>query len=143
MKILCFQARHFGWKSFSKTLDDTSGAQVDDVTVCDELKDCVVVFAQAEIEDEPDDERTRVFRHTLKHIKWLANKRNYKHVVLHSFAHLGGINATPAFAQSLLRDLAERLTSTGYTVKSTPFGYFCEWQIDVHGESLAKVYKQI
>ncbi|MGK0301870.1 MAG: hypothetical protein ACI89X_002750, partial [Planctomycetota bacterium] len=24
-----------------------------------------------------------------------------------------------------------------------PFGYFCEWQIDVHGESLAKVYKQI
>ena len=143
MKLLCFQARHFGWKSFSKTLDEIGGAQVEDVTICDDLKDCVVVFAHAEIEDESDEERARVCRHALKHIKWLANKRDYKNVVLHSFAHLGGKNATPAFAQALLVELAERLTSTGYTVKSTPFGYFCEWQIDVHGESLAKVYKQI
>jgi hypothetical protein len=42
-----------------------------------------------------------------------------------------------------LSELADRLRKTGYTVKSTPFGYFCEWQLDVHGESLAKVYKQI
>ena len=119
MKLLCFQARHFGWKSFSKNLDEIGGEQVEDVSIVDELKDCVVVFAHAERADEPEEARARVFRHTLKHIKWLANKRDYKNVVLHSFAHLG------------------------YTVKTTPFGYFCEWNIDVHGESLAKVYKQI
>jgi len=143
MKLLCFQARHFGWKSFRKTLDEIGGEQVEDITIADELRDCVVVFAQAEVDDEPTESRPRVFKHTLKHIKWLANKRDYKNVVLHSFAHLGGQNATPAFARDLLVELAERLTATGYTVKSTPFGYFCEWNIDVHGESLAKVYKQI
>ena len=84
-----------------------------------------------------------MFRHTLKHIKWLANKRDYRNIVLHSFAHLGGQNASAEFAHALLSELSERLTATGYTVKCTPFGYFCEWQIDVHGESLAKVFKQI
>ena len=143
MKLLCFQARHFGWKSFAKTLQQIGDEQVADVIVDDELRDCVVVFAHAELCDEADAARTRVFRHTFKHIKWLANKRDFHNIVLHSFTHLGGQNASPEFAQALLLELAERLAATGYTVKSTPFGYFCEWQIDVHGESMAKVFKQI
>lgn len=143
MKLLCFQARHFSWKSFSKTLDEIGGEKVDDVTIQDEMRDCVVIFAHAEIADESSENRNRVFRHTLKHIKWLANKRDLKNVVLHSFAHLGGENAAPAFAKVVLSELAERLSGSGYAVKSTPFGYFCEWQIDVHGESMAKVFKQI
>lgn len=64
-------------------------------------------------------------------------------VVLHSFAHPGGENASPEFARAFLMQLAERLADTGYTVKCTPFGWSCEWQIDVHGESLAKVCQQI
>ena len=64
-------------------------------------------------------------------------------LLAHSFTHLGGQNASPEFAQAFLVELSERLSNTDYTVKSTPFGYFCEWQLDVHGESLAKVYKQV
>ena len=143
MKLLCFQARQFGWKSFSKTLDTIGGEPLADVVVADELHDCVVVFAHAERDDEPPEARARVFRHTLKHVKWLANKRDFHNIVLHSFTHLGGHNATPEFAQAMLSELQLRLEATGYTVKSTPFGYFCEWQIDVHGESMAKVFKQI
>ena len=37
----------------------------------------------------------------------------------------------------------ERLGSTGYEVKTTPFGWFCEWDLSVYGESLAKVWKEI
>ena len=51
MKLLCFQARHFGWKSFSKTLEEIDGDKVADVTVDDELRDCVVVFAHAEAQN--------------------------------------------------------------------------------------------
>ncbi len=143
MRLLCFQARRFGWQSFSKTLDAVDGMPLDDVHVRDELVDCVVVFAHAESQDEIGDAKSRVLRHTLKHVKWLANKRELRNIVLHSFAHLGGTNATPEFAQAFFSDLARRLVDTGYSVKSTPFGYFCEWQLDVFGESLAKVYKQI
>jgi hypothetical protein len=138
MKLLCFQAKRFRWKSFRKTLDDVAEQDVED-----DHRDCIVVFAHAEVRDETDDNRPRVFRHTLKHIKWLANKREYRNVVLHSFTHLGGENATAEFAQEFLGQLAERLTDTGYSVKCTPFGYFCEWDLDVHGESLAKVWKEI
>ncbi len=138
MRLLCFQAKRFHWKSFRKTLDDVAEQNIDD-----ELRDCVVVFLHAESKDEASEARQRTFKHTLKHVKWLANKRDFQNIVLHSFTHLGADNATPTFAQEFLKDLQNRLTSTDYVVKCTPFGYFCEWDLEVHGESLAKVWKEI
>jgi hypothetical protein len=38
---------------------------------------------------------------------------------------------------------AERLRSVGYRVWITPFGWVCEWELGVHGESLAKVFKSL
>ena len=52
----------------------------------------------------------------LKHIKWLANKRELKNIVLHSFTHLGGDTAEPAFAESFITTLSQRLSETGYNV---------------------------
>jgi hypothetical protein len=82
-------------------------------------------------------------RKTLKHIKWLANKRELKNVVLHSFTHLGGESAEAKFAEPLIQSIADRLGETGYNVRVTPFGYLCEWDLSVYGESLAKVWKEI
>ena len=50
-----------------------------------------------------------MFRRTLKHVKWLANKRELENVVLHSFTHLGAANSSPDFAEAFLNELAERL----------------------------------
>ena len=136
MKILTFQARRFWWRSYSKTLEDVEDEQVED-----EATEAVVAFLHIEARDEPD--RSRVFRHVLKHLKWLANKREMRTAVLHSFTHLGGENADPAFARAFMEELAERLGDTGYDVKLTPFGWFCEWELSVYGESLAKVWKEV
>jgi hypothetical protein len=46
-------------------------------------------------------------------------------------------------AESLISTLQQRLNETGYQVWTTPFGYFCEWDLSVYGESLAKVWKEI
>ena len=59
------------------------------------------------------------------------------------FTHLSGSTASPEFAQGLLTRLDERLTNTGYQVWQTPFGYFCEWDLSVYGDSLAKVFKEL
>ena len=64
-------------------------------------------------------------------------------MVLHSFTHLGGDTAEPGFAQPLIQSIADRLNQSGYHVQITPFGYFCEWDLSVYGESLAKVWKEI
>ena len=138
MKLLTFQARRFAWQSFSKTLEEA-----DDQRVEDELADAVVVFLHAEAKDAADDERKRTFKHTLKHVKWLANKREMRNVVLHSFTHLGADNADPDFARGFIEELADRLRGTGYEVRTTPFGWFCAWELSVYGDSLAKVWKEV
>jgi hypothetical protein len=63
--------------------------------------------------------------------------------VLHSFAHLGGAGASAPFTESFMAEIAQRLRDTGYSVWLTPFGYFCEWDLSVYGDSLAKVWKEI
>lgn len=136
MKLLTFQARRFAWQTFQKTLESAADADVDDA-----MEEVVVVFMHLEAADAGD--HASVFRQTLKHIKWIANKRGLKQVVLHSFTHLGGDSAPPELALAFIDQLSERLGATGYAVKCTPFGYFCAWQLDVYGDSLAKVFKQI
>lgn len=135
MRVLTFLARSFAWQPYSQTLPEAGPATAGTVT------EAVVAFVQVEAGDET--QRNSVFRQALKHLKWLANKRGMRTIVLHTFTHLGGANADPAFAQRLLTDLAERLRATGYQVAMTPFGWFCSWQLDVYGDSLAKVYKAI
>lgn len=138
MKLLCFQAKRFRWKTHSKTLPEVPDREVDQ-----EVAETLVVFVHAEVADAADDRYTSVLRQSLKHIKWLANKRALKNIVLHSFTHLGGDTASPAFAESFIDTTAARLRETGYQVWTTPFGYFCEWDLSVYGESLAKVWKEI
>jgi hypothetical protein len=138
MKLLCFQAKRFRWKTHSKTLADLPDQDVEE-----EVAEGVIVFIHAEHSDEDEARRDAVLRQSLKHIKWLANKKALKNIVIHSFTHLGGETASPAFAQSFITLLAQRLEDTDYQVWATPFGYFCEWDLSVYGESLAKVWKEI
>ncbi len=137
MKMLSYLAKHFEWQPFSKTLEEAP----DDVQA-DGAKDAVVIFMQVEKSDLLEENYKRSFRKTLKHIKWLANKKGFKEIVLHSFAHLGGENAEAEEADRMMNELSERLTQTGYQVKITPFGWFCSWTLEVYGESLAKVWKE-
>lgn len=138
MKLLTFQAKRFRWKTHSKTVSDAVDEDVEA-----EVQEAVVVFLHAESSDEADKKSDSILRQTLKHIKWLANKRELKNVVIHSFTHLGGQTASPASAAAFINTVAERLRETGYEVRTTPFGYFCEWDLSVYGESLAKVWKEI
>jgi hypothetical protein len=131
-----FQAKRFWWKSFSKTLEDMPEVDVEET-----VTDAVVVFLHAEEEDEA--KGNPLLTKTLKNIKWLANKRDLKNVVLHSFTHLSDSTASSDYAQAFLESAAERLRGTGYHVWLTPFGYFCEWELSVYGESLAKVFKAL
>jgi Archaea-specific editing domain of threonyl-tRNA synthetase len=138
LKVLAFQAERFSWRAFERTLNDANDA---DEPSEREVENAVVAFIHAEIADFEPDRRDSVFRGVLKHLKWLANKRELKTIVLHSFTHLGGATAEPALARAFFRELAERLASTGYAVHITPFGWMNAWQISVFGESLAKVFK--
>ena len=135
MRLLTYQARRFAWQSHQQTLPEGADPRGDG-----DIEDCAVAWLHVEAHDQED--HARVFKRVLKHLKWVANKRGLRTVVLHSFAHLGGESAPPDYAHRFITEMAERLTDTGYTVQRTPFGWFCSWQLDCYGESLAKIYKE-
>ncbi|MCF8031831.1 MAG: threonyl-tRNA synthetase editing domain-containing protein [Desulfarculaceae bacterium] len=136
MKLLMFYSPSFWYTTFAKVLEE-----VPDLEQEEEAVNAVVVFYQAEAEDEGRE--SKVLNKMLKNIKWLAGKFNTRRVVLHSFGHLSASKAPPGLAQELAGQAAQRLTNTDYQVSQTPFGYLNEWKMHVAGESLAKVFKEI
>jgi hypothetical protein len=135
VKLLSFLADGFRWEPHAAA--DTGS---EETALAGTATDCVVAFVHAEAADEADP--ARALRHVAKHLKWQARKGDVTHAVLHSFTHLGGDGATPAFAQDFLVRLQARLETAGFTVQRTPFGHTCAWHLDVRGESLAKVWKE-
>ena len=133
MRILSFQAKHFSWQAHSQTIPQA------DPQSQGEANNAAVFWIQVEARDLLDE--SRILKRTLKQIKWVANNKNFRVIVLHSFAHLGGESAPAEEARVLLTKLSDRLTATGYEVKTTPFGWFCGWSLDVYGDSMAKIYR--
>jgi hypothetical protein len=138
MKLLTFQAARFAWRPHARTLPGDA-----EEPAADEAADAVVVFVDAEEKDFEPEARSRALRHATKHVQWLANKRGLRSVVLHSFTHLGGAGGDPGQAEAWMTELGLKLESKGYTVRTTPFGWTCAWTLEVFGESLAKVWKEI
>ena len=64
MKLLCFQAKRFRWKTHSKTL-----AEVPDQQIEQEVAETLVVFLHAETADVGLDREKSVLRQTLKHVR--------------------------------------------------------------------------
>ncbi len=136
MKLLMFLTKQFTFRPFEKTLPDAGDASGEvQVTAA------AVIFVHSEPQDEarPEGLETKF----VKNVKWIAGKRGLTNIVLHSFTHLAESSASPQFAEAFLQSAAARLRNTGYQVTLTPFGWVCEWDLSVHGESLAKVFKSL
>jgi hypothetical protein len=136
MKLLMFLAKEFAFRPFEKTLPEANDSASEVKTA-----DAAVIFVHNEPQDEADPSGLET--KFVKNIKWIAGKRGIRNIVLHSFTHLAETSAPPQFAESFLQGAAQRLRNTGYRVTLTPFGWVCEWELSVYGESLAKVFKSL
>ena len=136
MKLLMFLAKEFAFRPFEKILPEAIDSAGEAKTA-----NAAIIFVHSEPQDEADPSglETRF----VKNIKWIAGKRGFQNIVLHSFTHLAETSASPQFAEAFLQRAAQRLRNTGYQVTLTPFGWVCEWDLSVHGESLAKVFKSL
>ena len=79
MKLLCFQAKRFHWKTHSKNLPEVLDQDMDQ-----EVSETVVVFLHAEVSDAAQDRASAELRQSIKHVKWHANKRACKNIDMHS-----------------------------------------------------------
>ena len=136
MKLLMFLAKQFTFRPFEKTLPEAGdgGGPI-------AVTEAAIIFVHAEPQDEAD--ASGLETRFVKNVKWIAGKRGFRNIALHSFTHLADASASPQFAEAFLQSAAERLRHTGYQVVLTPFGWVCEWELAVFGESLAKVFKSL
>ena len=136
MKLLMFLAKQFTFRPYEKTLPEAGdgGGEL-------QVADAAVIFAHS----EPQDETASAGLETkfVKNAKWVAGKRGFQNIVLHSFTHLAESSASPQFAETFLQSTTARLRNTGYHATLTPFGWVGEWDLSVYGESLTKVYKSL
>jgi Archaea-specific editing domain of threonyl-tRNA synthetase len=136
MKLLMFLSKQFTFRPFEKTMPEAGDGNGEA-----QVSEAAVVFVHSEPQDEGDPAGLET--KFVKNVKWIAGKRGFKNVVLHSFTHLAEASASPQFAEAFLQNAAVRLRDTGYQVTVTPFGWVCEWDLSVYGESLAKVFKSL
>jgi Archaea-specific editing domain of threonyl-tRNA synthetase len=136
MKLLMIYMNKFSYNPTIKTIET-----MPDHKEKKEYENIQAAFIQVEKKDEEDE--TAVKRKLLKNLKWIAGKNNTRHIILHSFAHLSESKAEPDFTKAVFDDIDERLTSSGFQVEQTPFGYFLDLQIDAPGYSLARVFKDL
>jgi LDH2 family malate/lactate/ureidoglycolate dehydrogenase len=136
MKLLMFGANEFWYKTFSKTIDNMRNIDEEK-----QIQGAVVIFINVEKEDE--NRKEEVSSQAVGNIKWLAKKNNSNKVVLHSFAHLSDSKSSVEFANDIINNIKQKLSSKGIETYVTPFGYFLEFKIHVKGDSLAKVWKAI
>jgi len=136
MKLLMLFAHDYWLRPYEKNLPDAPDCS-EDVAA----QECVVALIHAEPRDL--EARGKTITKAIKQLKWLARKSDTTRIVLHSFAHLAPASAPPAEAQSLLDDMCQRLVDTGFTVRTSPFGYFNEFRLHVAGPSLAKVFVDV
>jgi hypothetical protein len=131
MRVLYFFARRFRFRTHHKAVADAPDDARDEA-----VSDAVLAFVHAEPGDGGDQETKLV-----KNAKWLAGKFQSRAVVLHYFAHLGEAQLDAAGAQAIMERARARLAGAGYEVRVTPFGHFCDLEMDLPGESLARIFK--
>lgn len=135
MKLLMFYVHEWWYKTASKSLPEAP-----DINREESVSNAAVVFYHVEAEDEQ--KRDSVVQKFVKNTKWIAGKFGTKSIVFHSFNHLSSSKSSSEFAKSLIDEVVERLERTGFSVMTTPFGYFNEFKMHVAGDSLAKVFKE-
>ncbi len=134
MRILLWYCDRFAWNPAIKTLESAPDSAPGKYT------EVLVAFIQVEPKDVLQGSSAE--KKLVKNLKWLASKWNNRHIILHSFTHLGENKADASEAQALLDSVEVRLKRVDYEVTQTPYGYFLDLDMQAKGHPLARIYKQ-
>ena len=103
--------------------------------------ECLLVYAACEKVDEADP--PEVIERVTAEIVKLARQLKVETVVLHSFAHLFVELSAPQTALDILKGVEAKLRADGFTVFSTPFGWFNTLEIKGKGHPISRVAREI
>ena len=106
-----------------------------------ETGECLLIYAACEKVDEADP--PAVIERVTAEIAKFARQFKVDTVVLHSFAHLFVELSSPQTALDILKGTEAKLRDDGFTVFSTPFGWFNTLEIKAKGHPISRVAREI
>jgi len=129
--------------SFRSQNTQRGRSRVAEDAVCEsvDVGEALLVLACAEKDDEPDP--SAVGRMAAAEAAKLARQLKVNTVVVHSFAHLFAELAQPEAALQVLREMERALTSDGFSVARTPFGWFNTMELSAKGHPLSRVARTV
>lgn len=137
MRLLIWHVDHFGSVPGQRGRSPVADAAPWPV----EMAEGLLIFAAAEPEDEADPAATG--ERTAKAIARVAAQVKAQTIVLHSFAHLFGELGKPEAARAALNAAQQVLTTQGFTVQQTPFGWFNALDIQAKGHPMSRVSRTV
>ena len=102
---------------------------------------CLLVYAACEQQDEGNP--PAIIEQVTAEITKLARQLKVDTIVLHSFAHLFVKLSSPKTALDILKGAEAELRAEGFTVFSTPFGWFNTLEIKAKGHPISRVAREI
>ena len=103
--------------------------------------ECLLIYAACEKVDEADP--PAVIEQVTAEIAKFARQFKVDTIVLHSFAHLFVELSSPQTALDVLKGTEAKLRDDGFTVFSTPFGWFNALEIKAKGHPISRVAREI
>ncbi len=136
MKILTIHADFIEFEAKKKAF---KGAEEGIKEGKQRVEECLVVFTAVEKRDEEN--VTGIVERYVQEIKNVAVQVNAKNIVLYPYAHLSSALASPAIAETVLKE-AEKALAEKYTVVRAPFGWYKSFNISCKGHPLSELSRE-
>ncbi|MEM2107376.1 MAG: threonyl-tRNA synthetase editing domain-containing protein, partial [Candidatus Bathyarchaeia archaeon] len=139
MKVLLIHADRFEFEVKSKAIEDAEViGEGDRRGFMDEV---LVVFCTVEKMDEQNIEGVVV--RAAGEIASVASNLKVKNIIIYPYAHLSSSLGSPEASIPILRGIADALSSNGFNVRRSPFGYYKSFKIECKGHPLAELSRTI
>ncbi|MBS7651024.1 MAG: threonine--tRNA ligase [Candidatus Bathyarchaeia archaeon] len=139
MKVLLIHADRFEFEVKSKAIEDAEViGEGDRRGFMDEV---LVVFCTVEKMDERNIEGVVV--RAAGEIASVASNLKVKNIIIYPYAHLSSSLGSPEASIPILRGIADALSSNGFNVRRSPFGYYKSFKIECKGHPLAELSRTI
>ncbi|MGQ9542807.1 MAG: threonine--tRNA ligase [Candidatus Bathyarchaeia archaeon] len=137
--MLLIHAGHFEFEVKAKAIGDAEQISEEDKKgIMDEV---LVAFCTVEKLDEQDAAGISV--KAADEIAEVASNVKANNIIIYPYAHLSSSLASPEASIPILKDVAENLSSRGFNVRRSPFGYYKSFKIECKGHPLAELSRSI
>jgi len=139
LKVLLIHADRFEFEVKSRAIEDAELIGEEDRR--GGMDEVLVAFCTVEKQDEQNMESVAL--RAANEIAGVASNLKANNIIIYPYAHLSSSLGSPEASIPILKGIAENLSSMGFNVKRSPFGYYKSFKIECKGHPLAELSRSI